>query len=264
MYAAKAGGRGAVRVFHARMHDAARQRLQLASELADAAALGQLRVYYQRAVQLGTGRIVAVEAVLRWLHPERGVLLPAAFLRAAEDSGHLAELGHWMVRSAVAQLRAWRARLPDGFRVHLNLSTAQVRWPGFTRFLSDTLREHAVPPDRLAVAISEAAVLTDEARGVQTLADLQRLGVGVHLDDFGTGYSSISYLRTLPIDTVTIDPSLDRGHHHRPAAGSLRRGAAAAHPHRRVTGRRLGRAHPRPPRTPAHPGMRLRPGPPVR
>jgi len=208
MYAAKAGGRGAVRVFHARMHDAARQRLQLASELADAAALGQLRLYYQPVVQLGTGRIVAVEAVLRWLHPERGVLLPAAFLRAAEDSGHLAELGHWMVRSAVAQLRAWRARLPDGFRVHLNLSTAQVRWPGFTRFLSDTLREHAVPPDRLAVAISEAAVLTDEARGVQTLADLQRLGVGVHLDDFGTGFSSISYLRSLPIDTVTIDPSL--------------------------------------------------------
>ena len=113
-----------------------------------------------------------------------------------------------MMRAAVEQMHGWRDRLPAEFRIHLNLSTAQVRWPGFTRFLSDTLREHAVPPDRHAVAISEAAVLTDEARGVQTLADLQRLGVGVHLDDFGTGYSSISYLRTLPIDTVTLDPSL--------------------------------------------------------
>jgi diguanylate cyclase (GGDEF)-like protein len=211
MYAAKAGGRGAVRVFHGRMHDAARQRLQLASELADAAALGQLRLYYQPVVHLATGRIVAVEAVLRWLHPKRGVLEPAAFLRAAEDSGQLAELGRWILRSAVAQLQAWQERLPAGFRVHLNLSATQVRWPGLTRFLSDTLREHAVPPDRLAVGISEAAVLTDEARGVQTLADLRRLGVGVHLDDFGTGFSSISYLRTLPIDTVTIDPSLITG-----------------------------------------------------
>lgn len=209
MYAAKAGGRGAVEVFRAQMHDAAQQRLQLASELGDAAARGQLRLYYQPVVHLATGQTVAVEAVLRWLHPERGVLLPAAFLRAAEDSGQIVELGRWVVRSAIEQVRAWQERLPAGFRVHVNLSAAtQVRWPGLAQFMSDTLREHGVPPDRLAVEICEAALLTDEARGVQALADLQRLGVGVHLDDFGTGYSSISYLRTLPIDAVQVDPSL--------------------------------------------------------
>ena len=158
------------------MHDAARQRLRLASELADAAGHGQLRLHYQPVVQLGTGRVVAVEAVLRWLHPQRGLLPPAAFLRAAEDSGHLPELGRWMMRAAVEQLHGWRDRLPAEFRIHLNLSTAQARWPGFARFLSDTLRGHGVPPDRLAVAISEAVLLTDEARGVQAQADLQLLG----------------------------------------------------------------------------------------
>jgi EAL domain-containing protein (putative c-di-GMP-specific phosphodiesterase class I) len=210
MYAAKARGRGNVQVFRAEMHHAAQERLQVGSELGVAVAHGQLRVYYQPIVSLATGKITAVEALVRWMHPERGLLLPADFMPVAEDSGHIVELGHWVLQTAVRQLSDWADTMPDPFQVHINLAPVEVRWPGLTEFISATLAQHDVTPDRLALEVSETSLMIGDIAGLEALRTLRQLGVGIEIDDFGTGYSSISYLRRLPIDTVKIDQSLIR------------------------------------------------------
>jgi diguanylate cyclase (GGDEF)-like protein len=208
MYAAKARGRGNVQVFRAEMHHAAQERLQVGSELGVAVAQGQLRLHYQPIVELATGRIVAVEALVRWMHPQRGLLRPVDFMPVAEDSGHIVELGHWVLQTAIGQLSAWAETMPDQIEVHVNLSPVEVRWPGLTEFISATLEQHGVAPDRLALEVSETGLMTGDIAGLEALRTLRDVGVGIEIDDFGTGYSSISYLRRLPIDTVKIDQSL--------------------------------------------------------
>lgn len=209
MYAAKAKGRGNVQVFKPEMHHAARERLQIASELGAAAGLGQLRLYYQPIVELASGLIVGAEALVRWVHPERGVLVPAEFLTVAEDSGHIIELGHWVVQAAIAQLRIWSDLAPDSaFQLHINLSPVELRWPGLADFVRTMLQNYSVNPKSLALEISETGLMTGDVVGLETLLALKKMGVGIEIDDFGTGYSSISYLRRLPIDTVKVDQSL--------------------------------------------------------
>ena len=208
MYAAKARGRGNVQVFRPHMHRAASERLQVASELGVAITAGQLTLHYQPVVELATGRIIGAEALVRWRHPHRGLLLPVNFISVAEDSGHIIELGHWVLQSAIGQLRCWQRQLPSSFQLHVNLSPVEVRWPGLATFVADTLAQHRVPPHQLALEISETGVMTGDAGGLETLLTLKKLGIGIEIDDFGTGYSSISYLRRLPIDTVKVDQSL--------------------------------------------------------
>jgi predicted signal transduction protein with EAL and GGDEF domain len=208
MYAAKARGRGNVQVFRAEMHHAAQERLQIGSELDFAVAQGQLRVHYQPIVALATGKIIAVEALVRWMHPERGLLLPADFMPVAEDSGHIVELGHWVLQTAIRQLSDWADTMPDPIQVHINLAPVEVRWPGLTEFISAALDQHAVAPNRLVVEVSETGLMIGDIAGLEALRTLRQLGVGIEIDDFGTGYSSISYLRRLPIDTVKIDQSV--------------------------------------------------------
>jgi EAL domain-containing protein (putative c-di-GMP-specific phosphodiesterase class I) len=135
--------------------------------------------------------------------------LPADFLQIAEDSGHIIELGRWVVREAVAQLKEWTSAHPSApFQLHVNLSPVEVRWPGMAEFVRETLDQTEVDPRRLALEISETGLMTGDVGGIEALLILKRLGVGVAIDDFGTGYSSISYLRRLPIDTVKVDRSL--------------------------------------------------------
>jgi len=208
MYAAKARGRGNVQVFRAEMHHAAQERLQVGSELGVAVAQGQLRLHYQPIVALATGKIMAVEALVRWMHPERGLLPPAEFMPVAEDSGQIVEVGHWVLHTAIRQLSDWADAVPDPFQVHINLAPVEVRWPGLTEFISAALEQHAVTPNRLAVEVSETGLMIGDIAGLEALRTLRQLGVGIEIDDFGTGYSSISYLRRLPIDTVKIDQSL--------------------------------------------------------
>jgi len=209
MYAAKARGRGNIQVFRPEMHVAAKERLYVASELGSAIAQGQLRLHYQPIVELGSGRTIGAEALVRWSHPQRGLLLPADFLQIAEDSGHIIELGRWVVREAVAQLKEWTSAHPSApFQLHVNLSPVEVRWPGMAEFVRETLDQTEVDPRRLALEISETGLMTGDVGGIEALLILKRLGVGVAIDDFGTGYSSISYLRRLPIDTVKVDRSL--------------------------------------------------------
>jgi EAL domain-containing protein (putative c-di-GMP-specific phosphodiesterase class I) len=185
--------------------------LNVASELGVAIAQGRLNLHYQPIVELETGRIIGAEALVRWAHSDRGLLMPAEFLQVAEDSGRIIELGHWVVQAAIAQLRVWCESFPrTPFQLHVNLSPVEVRWPGMAEFIRDALDQHGVDPNRLALEISETGLMTGDVGGMEALLTLKRLGVGVEVDDFGTGYSSISYLRRLPIDTVKVDQSLIR------------------------------------------------------
>ena len=209
MYAAKANGTATVQVFRPEMHHAARARLQIASELGTAIGEGQLRLQYQPVIDLHSGEAVGAEALVRWQHPTRGLLLPAEFIRVAEDSGHIIELGHWVIDAVIGRLGRSGHRLPsDSFKVHVNLLPVEVRWPGLADFVADRLRVYDVPADRLVLEISETGLMTGDVGGLEALIALRELGVGTAIDDFGTGYSSISYLRRLPIDSVKVDQSL--------------------------------------------------------
>ncbi len=209
MYAAKAKGRGNIQVFRPEMHLAASERLRVASELGIALIEDQLELHYQPVVELHTGRMVGAEALVRWNHPVRGLLMPAAFLSIAEDSGRIIELGHWVLRTVIGDLQRWAEVLPDnGFALSVNLSPIEIRWTGFADFIEATLADHGVAPHRLRLEISETDVMTGDAAGLEALVRLRNLGVGVEIDDFGTGYSSIGFLQRLPIDTVKVDRSL--------------------------------------------------------
>jgi EAL domain-containing protein (putative c-di-GMP-specific phosphodiesterase class I) len=191
------------------MHHAARSRLQVASELGTAVELNQLRVEFQPISSLTTGAVVGAEALIRWQHPTRGRLIPGEFIAVAEDSGQIVEVGHWILRAAIQQLADWRSLVADRpFRLHVNLSPVEVRWPGLAGFVADCLRRHDVPPQQLMLEIPESVLASGDVTGIESLVALRRLGVGVAIDDFGTGYSSISYLRRLPIDTVKVDPTI--------------------------------------------------------
>ncbi|WP_395725504.1 putative bifunctional diguanylate cyclase/phosphodiesterase [Nakamurella sp.] len=209
MYAAKASGKGTVQVFRPEMHHAARARLQIASELGSAVAQDQLRLMYQPIVDLRSGVPVGAEALVRWQHPTRGLLQPVDFIGVAESSGHIVDIGHWVLRTAIAELEHWPDRPSrESFKVHVNLLPVEVRWPGLAELVADTLREHAVPAGQLVLEISETGLMTGDIGDLEALLALRRLGSAIAIDDFGTGYSSISYLRRLPIDSVKVDQSL--------------------------------------------------------
>jgi diguanylate cyclase len=210
MYAAKARGRGNIQVFQPSMHNAALTRMQVAGELGTAISAGQLLLHYQPLVELDSGRIVGAEALVRWLHPQRGLVPPAEFIAVAEESGLIVDIGHWVLHEAISQLARWTPDLAPFplFQLHVNLSPIEIRRPGVREHIRQVLDQHDVPPFWLAVEITETGLMTGDADGLHTLLDLQSLGVGLSIDDFGTGYSSISYLRRLPIDTVKVDQSL--------------------------------------------------------
>jgi diguanylate cyclase (GGDEF)-like protein len=210
MYAAKARGRGNIQVFQPSMHTAALTRMQVAGELGAAISAGQLLLHYQPLVELDSGCIVGAEALVRWLHPQRGLVPPAEFIAVAEESGLIVDIGHWVLREAISQLARWTPDLAPFplFQLHVNLSPIEIRRPGVREHIRQVLDQHDVPPFWLAVEITETGLMTGDADGLHTLLDLQSLGVGLSIDDFGTGYSSISYLRRLPIDTVKVDQSL--------------------------------------------------------
>ncbi|GAB3528182.1 putative bifunctional diguanylate cyclase/phosphodiesterase [Arthrobacter monumenti] len=209
MYAAKSGGKGIVRVFDPSILDAARQRSRLTSELRHGIEAHQLLVHYQPVVGLGSGKITGAEALVRWQHPERGLLYPDDFVSVAEETGLIAELGQWMIQTAVHQLAAWKDMLSGRpFALRVNLSAMEMREPDLAGFIAAALAASDVPPSKLIVEITETVLMTGDVVSSENLRQLNRLGVGVEIDDFGTGYSSISYLRELPADTVKMDRSL--------------------------------------------------------
>lgn len=209
MYLSKARGRNNVQLFHPDMLIDARERSRTTAELRNAVTGGELALWYQPVVELASGRVVGIEALLRWYHPVRGVIMPNSFIGIAEETGLILELGRWVLHEGVAQFERWTKTAPEvtDFRLHINLSAAELLRSDLLEDIRTTLDRHQVDPRRLVLEITET-VLMSQGTVEEVLGRLRDLGVGLQIDDFGTGYSSISYLRALPADTVKVDQSL--------------------------------------------------------
>lgn len=213
MRRAKALGGSRCEVYDEAMHNRAVNRLKLEAELRQAIAERQFRVYYQPIVQLATKQIIGFEALLRWLHPQQGLISPYRFIDAAEDSGLLYATGHWLILEACKQLQIWRnepSSVP-AVTISVNLSAKQFADARFVTELQAAIRETGVEPSRLQLEMTETVAATDPKLTVTVLSYLKHLGIGVILDDFGTGNSSLSGLRLFPVEALKIDRSLVSG-----------------------------------------------------
>ncbi|HEY3240290.1 MAG TPA: EAL domain-containing protein [Acidimicrobiia bacterium] len=204
MYRAKAEGKNRFCLFEAGMHEEVVQRLELRAELQQAVETGQLVNHYQPLVDLATGDIVGVEALVRWCHPERGLLAPAAFMAIAEETGLVVPMGLAVLREACDQAREWQALRP-GLEVNVNLSVRQLQDAGLVDEVARCLESTGLDPACLTLEITESVLLADDATAARSLGQLKELGVGIALDDFGTGYSSLSHLERFPVDILKID-----------------------------------------------------------
>lgn len=212
MYRAKQRGKGRCELWSEEMQRHARDRAALAGRLERALALDELFLEYQPVVSAQTGRVVAAEALLRWRHPERGVLTPPTFLAIAEESGLIGPIGDWVVRTACADLRAWRdaGRVDATTGLHVNVSGRQLADVAFVERVRAALESAGIDARLLGLEVPEAVSLDDSPVLARTLAALARLGVRIGIDDFGTGYSSLSSLRTFPADYLKLDGAFVR------------------------------------------------------
>jgi diguanylate cyclase len=210
MYSAKSAGGGRLALFTDGLEALRRERAALAEDLHHAIERDQLRLVYQPTVDLSTGRVRGVEALLRWDHPERGEVQPSQFIPIAEETGTIVALGAWVIERGVAQLATWRDEAID-ISLAVNVSARQLEEPGFVDDLLAVLDAHDVPAYRLVVELTESVLVRDLDDLAARLDLLRMRGVRVAIDDFGTGYSSMSYLRRLPVDIVKIDRSFVRG-----------------------------------------------------
>ena len=207
MYRAKAAGRARYELFDRAMHSDALARLQLETDLRRAVELAEFRLHYQPVVSLRTGRVTGFEALVRWEHPERGLVQPADFIPVAEETGLIVPMGRWVLFEACRQAREWQSLYPreEPLSISVNLSARQFSQPGLVDQISQALEATGVAPASLRLEITEAAIIDKGRYGLTILNQLRELGVKIYLDDFGTGYSSLSYLHGLPIDAIKID-----------------------------------------------------------
>jgi diguanylate cyclase (GGDEF)-like protein/PAS domain S-box-containing protein len=212
MRRAKALGGSRCEVFDEAMHTRAVGRLRLEADLRTAMAEHQFRVYYQPVVQLGTRRIVSFEALLRWDHPVQGLISPYRFIEAAEDTGILVSIGHWLILQACRQLREWEGSnySEQPMNITVNVSARQFADARLVNDIQDALQETGVDPSRLQLEITENIAAADPKLSVTVLSHLKHMGIGVILDDFGTGSTSLRGLSQFPVDALKIDRSLVR------------------------------------------------------
>lgn len=201
LYMAKAEGRGAFRFFEPEMDARMRGRHALERDLRHAIAGDQFELHYQPIVDSESGRVCAFEALLRWRHPVRGLVGPAEFIPAAEESGVIVPIGEWVIAQACRQAAAW----PEHVRIAINLSPAQFRAANLVPAIEEALATTGLRADRLELEITESVLLQSNERNLAILHRMKKLGVGIAMDDFGVGYSSINYLRLFPFDKLKID-----------------------------------------------------------
>jgi diguanylate cyclase (GGDEF)-like protein/PAS domain S-box-containing protein len=210
MYEAKGLGRNTFRLYSPEMNSHIGERLTLEAELWRALERDELLLHYQPKVHLPTGRIVGVEALIRWNHPQRGMVPPGAFVPVAEESGLILEVGRWVIATACAQCVAWReAGLPP-IPVAVNMSARQLHDPDIVKIVRTVLDMTGLAADQLEIEITESAAMLNADEAVHFMTQLRDMGVRISLDDFGTGYSSLSYLKRLPVTGLKIDQSFIR------------------------------------------------------
>jgi diguanylate cyclase (GGDEF)-like protein/PAS domain S-box-containing protein len=210
LYRAKERGRDNYQLYTPAMNETALERLALESKLRRALANHELQLQYQPVLDLATRRICGFEALLRWNHPELGMVPPATFIPIAELTGLILPIGPWVLRTACAQARAWQQAGHHGLEVAVNLSARQFQQSELPAQVARALEETGLPPASLHLEITETSAMENAASTVRALHELKALGVGIAIDDFGTGYSSLSYLKRFPIDTLKIDQSFIR------------------------------------------------------
>lgn len=209
MYHAKESGRNTFRFFTAELQQRATKRLTLETDLRHTIEHGELQLHYQPQIDLSTDRVVTAEALLRWNHPEGGVIPPMDFIPLAEETGLIVPIGEWVLRTACRDARAWQARFP-GLRVAVNLSAVQLQHPGLVPSIRNALETTGLEPRYLDVEITETQFMQQFDTISRALADISQLGVTISLDDFGTGYSSLGYLSRFPINVLKIDRTFIR------------------------------------------------------
>jgi EAL domain-containing protein (putative c-di-GMP-specific phosphodiesterase class I) len=196
------------------MNSRAQERLSVENYLRLALKRNELLLHYQPRMRMSTGELVGVEALVRWQHPRRGLLMPERFIGVAEDSGLIVPIGEWVINAACAQIRQWHRTVKPDLRVSVNLSVGQVvdgeRLYGA---VASALERSGIQPGCLELEITESHLMQNIDEKAGLLHRLGELGVGISIDDFGTGYSSLSYLKTLPVDSIKIDSSFVRDIH---------------------------------------------------
>jgi EAL domain-containing protein (putative c-di-GMP-specific phosphodiesterase class I) len=219
MHRAKAAGRSRYQVFDSAMRTRLVQRMQLQNDLRRAiAATGNvgvgsdrqaLQLFYQPIVRLTTERVIGFEALVRWQHPELGMVSPAKFISMAEETGLIIQLGWWVLREACQQMHSWQTHFPNlgPLIINVNLSSKQFSTSGLTEHIRQILQETQLDPVHLKLEITESTVMENASAVVGMLRQIRKLGIQLAIDDFGTGYSSLSYLPRFPINTLKIDRS---------------------------------------------------------
>ncbi len=213
MYRAKAKGGASHEVFDRSMHSRAVELLRMETELRRAIERSEFQVYYQPVVTIAEGRITGFEALIRWNHPERGMVPPSEFIRMSEDTGMIIEIDRYVLREACRQLQDWRSRLPgmEQLSVSVNLSVKQFARPDVAEHVRTATREFGLDPAALRLEITESVLLESSPSATEQLEQLHEEGFRIYLDDFGTGYSSLSYLHRFPVHTLKIDRSFVLG-----------------------------------------------------
>jgi diguanylate cyclase (GGDEF)-like protein len=221
MYCAKQRGRSNLQCFSPGMDTVTRDHVRLEGDLRQALALGQFELWYQPKVDTITGNVHSAEALIRWRHPERGVVFPDEFIGLAEECGLIHPIGEWVVREACRQCKAWQVQGLPPLRVAVNVAASQFRHGDLRDIIQRALEDAQLDPRYLELELTESAVMTNPEDSVAILEHLSRLGVLVSVDDFGTGYSSMSYLRRFPIDKLKIDRGFIRELVTRPEDASI-------------------------------------------
>jgi diguanylate cyclase (GGDEF)-like protein len=210
MYHAKKLGRNNYQYFAPALNEFAGKRLALEHSLRRAVAEEQFELWYQPKIHISTRRIVGLEALVRWRHPEQGLVMPQEFIPLAEETGLITQLGTWVIRAACRQNRRWRDDGLDNLRIAVNVSAAQFRQPTLVRVITEALEESSLEPEALELEVTESVVMSNPHEAVTTLQQLREMGVSISIDDFGTGYSSLSYLKKFPINTLKVDRTFIR------------------------------------------------------
>ena len=207
MYHAKASGRNCAQYFNRSLDDSLKERISLENALNQALKLGQFELYYQPQLDVKSNRIIGAEALIRWNHPEKGMISPDAFIPLAEETGLIVDIGSWVLHQASAQLAQWRKQGFEQLSVSVNLSALQVQKESFAKEVADVIREYGVPEACLDLELTESMIMRNAEETIAALDEIHNLGIQISVDDFGTGYSSLSYLKRFPLDKLKIDRS---------------------------------------------------------
>jgi EAL domain-containing protein (putative c-di-GMP-specific phosphodiesterase class I) len=209
MYSAKTDGKARQVLFNSNLRTHNIHRLEILAELHQSLKQDQFVLHYQPIMNLRTETLTGFEALIRWQHPSRGLLLPAEFIPIAEEHGFIDTMTYWVLEQACRQMQEWRVQFPsvESMGISINLSARSLHRPSLIQWVREMLQKYRLPPNRLTLEVVETALIQDVELAKQVFSSLRNMGIRIAVDDFGVGYSSLSYINEYPIDTLKIDQS---------------------------------------------------------